>query len=268
MVLRRPSRVSNPRRLRKLAKLAVNLVRAARPQILNQPFPKRDARLRNHLTNRDVSRVWRILCRNQSRRIAGLRTKRFELSPEFGKKRNDAPVFPALRRLRRTNREALPFPIDVFPTRFERFRKAESADSIKREQGAKFRVVASRYNMSINVQRNEMLLRLVNKRAFRNLRKRILCNEFHRHAPRVNASHCLQDSRSSRRRNRLFQFRLQTRRVGDEQPIGENREVQTKRRLPEFEPLASKRRRFQRRRFRLQLKVDQLGQRQRFRDGD
>ena len=93
MVLRRPGRVSNPRRLRKLAKLAVNLVRAARPQILNQPFPKGDARLRNHLTNRDVSRVWRTLCRNQPYRIAGLQTKRFELSPEFGKKRNEASRF-------------------------------------------------------------------------------------------------------------------------------------------------------------------------------
>lgn len=231
MILRRPSRAPNPLLLRKLAELAVNLVRAARPQILNQPFAKEGRQPSKSFANRDVSRVWRICCRNRSRRLAGLRTKRFELSPEFGKKRNDASVFPALRRLWLTNRETFPFPIDVLPTRLERFRKAVSADSIKREVPRRRKTL---YPVDKRpTERNT--LRLVDKRAFRNLRKRIFGNEFHRYALRINANRRLQDSRSSRRRNRLFQFRLQTRRVGDGQPVGENREVHMKRRLPEFE---------------------------------
>ena len=136
-------RMPNPFRFRDLVELAINFIRTARSEVLNQSRPRRDTEIGAKFLNRLINAGFSTTFNDDKILRAGLRTQRFQLATQLRKQRNDAAVFTATFRLRRTNGETLGVPIDVFPTRFKRFAKSQAADAVKRRQNAKFRVVAT-----------------------------------------------------------------------------------------------------------------------------
>lgn len=143
MASRRRRRVPNPLRFRDFVKFAVNFVRPARSQILNQTRPNRYPENGAKILDRVVNALFIATFDDDKIMDAAFGTQELQFSPEFRKQRNNPPILAAAFRLRRPNDKTLGGPIDVFPTRFERFAESQTADSIERQQNAKLCVVAT-----------------------------------------------------------------------------------------------------------------------------